>query len=338
MPPMTRSRLLRRLAAASLAVATCGALTVLAPAAHAQEPASAYPSKPIRLLVPFPPGGAADTFARFVADKLSQSWSQGVVVDNRPGGGGIVATQAAAKAPADGYTLLVVTVGHAVNPHLVAKLPYDTEKDLQPVARIATLPSVLVVNPNVPARSVGELLALARSQPGKLTYASSGNATTSHVAGAMLASQGKVNLVHVPYKGSAPAITDLIGGQVDLIIDPLVSSAQHIKAGKLRALAVSTAKRSPLAPELPTMAEAGVPGYDFSAWFLLLSPSGLPAPILKKLNDEVERVMSLPETREKYQAMGAEPGHGTPQELQAFVASEIRRLGEVARASGMKAD
>ncbi len=335
MKPLTRSHLLRRLAAACLAATAFG---TLGPAALAQEPAAAYPSKPIKLLVPFPPGGAADTFARFIADKLSQSWSQGVVVDNRPGGGGIVATQAAAKAPADGYTLLVVTVGHAVNPHLHAKLPYDTEKDLLPVARIATLPSVLVVNPNVPARNVAELLALAKAQPGKLTYASSGNATTSHVAGAMLASQGKLNLVHVPYKGSAPAITDLIGGQVDMIIDPLVSSAQHIKAGKLRALAISTARRSPLAPELPTLAEAGVPGYDFSAWFLLLSQSGVPAPIVKKLNDEVTRVMALPETREKFHAMGAEPGQGTPAELQAFVASEIRRFGEVARASGMKAD
>lgn len=330
-----RSSLLRYITAVTVVAASASAF---APMAHAQESAAAYPSKPIRLLVPFPPGGAADTFARFIGDKLSLAWGQGVIVENRPGGGGIVATQATAKAAPDGYTLLVVTVGHAVNPHLHAKLPYDTEKDLVPVARIATLPSVLVINPNVPARNVGELLALAKTQPGKLTYASSGNASTSHVAGAMLASQGKVNLTHVPYRGSGPAITDLIGGQVDMIVDPLLSSAQHIKSGKLRALAISTAKRSPLAPELPTMAEVGVAGYDFSAWFLMLAPQGVPAAIVKKLNDEVQKVMSSAETRDKFTAMGAEPGTGTPQELQAFVSSEIRRLGEVARASGMKAD
>lgn len=330
-----RSTLMRCFAATTFAMALATAVT---PMAHAQVNANAYPSKPIRILVPFPPGGAADTFARFIGDKLSLAWGQGVIVENRPGGGGIVATQAAAKAAPDGYTLLVVTVGHAVNPHLHSKLPYDTEKDLVPVARIATLPSVLVINPAIPARNVGELLALAKSQPGRLTYASSGNASTSHVAGAMFASQGKVNMTHVPYKGSGPAITDLIGGQVDMIVDPLISSAQHIKSGKLRALAISTAKRSPLAPDLPTMAEAGVPGYDFSAWFLMLAPQGVPAPIVKKLNDEVLKVMSSTETRDKFTSMGAEPGTGTPQELQAFISSEIRRLGEVARASGMKAE
>jgi tripartite-type tricarboxylate transporter receptor subunit TctC len=304
----------------------------------AQEGPTSYPSRPIRILVPFPPGGAADTFARFIGDRLSQTWGQPVLVDNRPGGGGIVATQAAAKSPADGYNLLVVTVGHAVNPHLYAKLPYDTEKELQPVAQLATLPSVLVVHNNVPARNVAELLTLAKAQPGKLTFASSGNATTSHVAGAMLASLAKVNLLHVPYKGSAPAITDLIGGQVDMIIDPLTSSAQHIKAGKLRALAVSTAKRSPLVPDLPTLAEAGVPGYDFSAWFLMLAPSGVPVPIVKKLNDEVQRIMATPETREKFQVLGAEPGHGSPQELQRFLSDEIKRYAAVVKASGMRAE
>lgn len=311
----------------------------LAPAASlAQEPAGSYPSKPIRILVPFPPGGAADTFARFIGERLAQSWSQGVLVENRPGGGGIVATQATAKAPADGYTLLVVTVGHAVNPHLHARLPYDTEKDLQPVAKLASVPSVLVVNSNVPARSVAELVALARSSPGKLTYASSGNATTSHVAGAMLVAGAGAPLLHVPYKGSAPAITDLIAGHVDVLIDPLVSSAQHIKAGKLRALAVTTAKRSSLAPELPTLAESGVPGYDFSSWFLLLSPSGVPAPIVAKLNSEVQRILATAEAREKYKAMGAEPGTGSPQELASFVSAEIRGYAAVVKASGMRAE
>jgi len=335
MTSSSRIRFLSRLAGVSLAL---GALLIATTPSMAQEPAAAYPSKHIRILVPFPPGGAADTFARFIGERLAQSWGQGVVVDNRPGGGGIVATQAAAKAPADGYTLLVVTVGHAVNPHLHAKLPYDTEKDLQPVAKLASVPSVLVVNSELPARSAAELVALAKSKPGKLTYASSGNATTSHVAGAMLAAGADAPLLHVPYKGSAPAITDLIAGHVDLIIDPLVSSAQHIKSGKLRALAVSTAKRTSLAPELPTLAESGVRGYDFSSWFLLLSPSGLPAPIAAKLNVEVERILATPQARDKYKAMGAEPGTGTPQELANFVSAEIRRYADVVKASGMRVE
>lgn len=304
----------------------------------AQESVSAFPSKPIRILVPFPPGGAADIFARFIGDKLTQSWGQPVIVENRPGGGGLVATQATVRAPNDGYNLLVVTVGHAVNPHLYTKIPYDTEKDLRPIARLATLPSVLVVNNSVPVRSVAELVALAKAQPNKLNYASSGNASTSHVAGAMLASLAKIEITHVPYKGSAPAITDIIGGQVDMIIDPLLSSAQQIKAGKLRALAVTTAKRSPLVPDLPTLAESGVAGYDFSAWFMLLAPSGVPDPIVKKINDEVTRIMATPETREKYTSLGAEPGHGTPQELQAFISAEIKRYAAVVKASGMRAD
>jgi tripartite-type tricarboxylate transporter receptor subunit TctC len=306
--------------------------------AFAQEAASAFPSKPIRILVPFPPGGAADTFARFIGERLTQSWGQPVVVENRPGGGGLIATQATVRAPGDGYNLLVVTVGHAVNPHLYPKIPYDTEKDLRPVARLATLPSVLVVNNDVPARSVAELVALAKAQPQKLTYASSGNASTSHVAGAMLASLGKIDIMHVAYKGSAPAITDLIGGHVDMIIDPLLSSAQHIKTGRIRALAVTTAKRSPLVPELPTLAEAGIAGYDFSSWFMMLAPSGVPDPIIKKINDEVTRIMAAPETREKYQALGAEPAFGTPQELQSFIGAEIKRYAAVVKAAGMRVD
>ena len=333
MTPISRAGFVRRI---GLCLAFAAAAAT--PFAAAAEDAAAYPSKPLRLLVPFPPGGAADIFARFIGDRLAQGWKQPVVVENRPGGGGVVATQAAVNAPADGYTLLVVTVGHAVNPHIQSRLPYDTLKDLQPVARIATLPSVLVVNNDLPARSVAELVALAKAQPGKLTYASSGNATTSHVAGAMFASQAGLALLHIPYKGSAPAITDLIGGQVDMMIDPLVSSAQHIQSGKLRALAVSTARRSPLAPDLPTLAEAGVPGYDFSSWFVLLAPAGVPAPIVKKLNGEVARIMALPETREKFTSLGAEPGQGTPAQLQAFLASEVQRYGALAKAAGMRID
>jgi tripartite-type tricarboxylate transporter receptor subunit TctC len=332
------SSTLSRRCAAIAAVGAISFLGLTTSTVSAQEAATAYPSKPIRILVPFPPGGAADIFARFIGDKLTHSWGQPVLVENRPGGGGQVATQATVRAPNDGYNLLVVTVGHAVNPHLYTKIPYDTEKDLRPVARLATLPSVLVVNNAVPVRSVAELVARAKSQPNKLNYASSGNASTSHVAGAMLASLAKIEIMHIPYKGSAPAITDLIGGQVDMIIDPLLSSAQQIKAGKLRALAVTTAKRSALVPDLPTLAEAGISGYDFSSWFILLAPSGVPDPIVKKINDEITRIMATPETLEKYIALGAEPGQGTPQELQAFLSSEIKRYAAVVKAAGMRAD
>jgi tripartite-type tricarboxylate transporter receptor subunit TctC len=318
--------------------AAVAAAAVFAALPVAAEDAAAYPSKPIRIVVPFPPGGTADNFARLVGQKLHDAWGQPVVVENKPGAGGQIATQAVAGSPADGYTLLVVTVGHAVNPALYAKLPYDTEKDLRPVAAIARAPSVLVVNPSVPARSVAELIALAKSRPGKITYASSGNATTSHVAGAMFASMAKIELVHVPYRGSAPAITDLMGGQVDVMIDPIVSSAQHVKAGKLRALAISTPTRSPLAPDLPTLAEAGVPGYDFSAWFLLLAPGDLPAAIARKLNEQVASILTQAEVKEKFAAMGAEPGSGTPAQLADFVSAEIRRFAKVAKEAGMKAE
>lgn len=329
----TRTQFLRSLMAVAV---TASCLVAMPFAANAQD--AAFPSKPVRFLVPFPPGGAADTFARLVGERLAQKWGQPVVVENRPGGGGIVATQLAARAPADGYTMLVVTVGHAVNPSLQAKLPYDTLGDLQAVAKLATVPSVLVVNPELPVKTLGELIALAKSQPGKLTYASSGNASTSHVAGAMFTSLAKVDITHIPYRGSAPAISDLLGGQVNMIIDPISSSAQHIQAGKLRALAVSTATRSALVPDLPTMAEAGLPGYDFSAWFMLLAPKGVSPAIVAKVNQDVIAAMGSVEIKDRYKAMGAEPGAGKPKELDAFLTAEVKRLSEVVKASGMKVE
>jgi tripartite-type tricarboxylate transporter receptor subunit TctC len=320
-------------------LAWCLGFSLLAsPAAQAQDSYPSYPSKPIKIVVPFPPGGAADNFARLIGQKLGEAWGQAVIIDNKPGAGGQIATQAVATAPADGHTLLVVTVGHAVNPSLVAKLPYDTEKDLLPVAKLATVPSVLVVNTAVPAQNLKELLGLAKAQPDKLAYASSGNATTSHVSAALLASMAGLRMLHVPYKGSAPALTDLISGQVQLMIDPLVSSAQHVKAGKLRALAISSATRSSLAPDLPTMAEAGVPGYAFAAWFLLLAPAGTPAPVVVKLNEQVARSLTAADLQARYTAMGAEAGQGTPAELQAFLDAEIRHYARLVKDTGMKAE
>jgi tripartite-type tricarboxylate transporter receptor subunit TctC len=320
----------------TLAAAGLLALTLLPGAAAAQD--APWPSKPVRIVVPFPPGGAADTFARLIAEYAGKSIGQPVLAENKPGAGGQIATDFVAKAAPDGHTFLIVTVGHAVNPSLYPKLPYDTLGDLVPVARVADLPSVLVVNPEVPAKTVQELVALMKGKPDGLTYASSGNATTSHVAAAMLTAQAGVKAIHVPYKGSAPAVTDLIGGQVQWMIDPILSSQQHVKTGKLRAIAVSTAKRSTLAPGLPTIAESGVPGYDFSAWFVLLAPAKTPPAVIEKMHTEVQRILALPEVKERFAQLGAEPGAGSTAQVGAFLSAEVKRYAAVVKDANMKAD
>jgi tripartite-type tricarboxylate transporter receptor subunit TctC len=297
-----------------------------------------YPDRSVKFIVPFPPGGAADVFARLVAQKLTEKWKQTVLVENKPGAGGRIATQFVGTAPADGYTFLVVTVGHAVNPSLYKNLPYNTEKDFKTVAMLADLPSMLVVNTELPVTNIKELVALAKAQPGKLTYASSGNATTSHVAAAMLASAENLDLVHVPYKGSAPAITDMISGRVNIMIDPIATALPHVKSGKLKALAISTPKRSPLVPELPTIAESGVPGYDFSAWFLLLAPSGVPDTLIGKVNADILDAMKDPELTKTYATRGAQAGVGTPSELSKFLTNEIKRFDILVKKTGMKAE
>lgn len=325
----------RRAVSRALVTAAACALVVPIGQVAAQD---AWPSKPVRIVVPFPPGGAADTFARLIAEHAGKSLGQPFVAENRPGAGGQIATDHVAKTAPDGHTLLVVTVGHAVNPSLYPKLPYDTLVDLAPIARIADLPSVLVVHPDVPARSVPELVALMRAKPDSLAYASSGNATTSHVAGAMLVAQAGVKALHVPYKGSAPAITDLIGGQVQWMIDPVLSSAQHVKAGRLRALAVSTQGRSALVPDLPTIAESGLSGYDFAAWFVLLAPAKTPPSIVDRMHREVQRILALAEVKERFTQLGAEPGTGSPAQVGAFLAAQTKRFQTVVRDAGMTAD
>ena len=331
---------LRRSVSAVIAIlGICGAWQASAQSASPSPSGEAsWPVRPVRFLVPFPAGGAADVFARSTGQPLAERWKQPVVVENRPGAGGRIATQAAVAAAPDGYTMLVVTVGHAVNPALYPSLPYDTLRDLQPVAMLASVPSMLVVNPGVPARTVAELVALARAQPGRISYASSGNATTSHVAGAMLAAAAGVEMLHVPYKGSAPALTDLMSGQVNFMIDPIATAEPHMRSGKLVGLAVSSATRSPLAPDLPTMAESGAPGYDFSAWFLLLAPAGVPVALVERVNRDVAMIMRDEAFARGYAARGAQPGSGTPDELRVFLEREVKRYAQLVAATGMKPD
>ncbi|MFC7207914.1 Bug family tripartite tricarboxylate transporter substrate binding protein [Comamonas endophytica] len=311
-------------------------------ALHAAVPslaASEFPSQPVKITVPFPPGGSADVFARIVGDGLSRKWGQAVVIENKPGAGGVVATGAVVRMPADGHHLMVVTVGHAINPHLYAKLPYDTTKDLTAIAKLATMPSLLVVNPRrVPVQSVQELVAKAREASGQQTYASSGNASTSHVAAALFNTTAGIETTHIPYKGSAPAMTDLLSGHVDWMIDPLATALPHVKAGKLNALAITTRERSPLAPDIPTMQEAGVKGYDFSSWFLMLGPQGIPAPVVKRINEDVAAVLKEEAVQRRFAELGAEAGSGTPQAINAFLGQEIQRYGALVKQAGMKVE
>ncbi|HTO49254.1 MAG TPA: tripartite tricarboxylate transporter substrate binding protein [Burkholderiales bacterium] len=298
-----------------------------------------YPDHPPKILVPFPPGGAADTFARLAADRLGAAWGKQMIVENRPGAGGIIATEATAKAPPDGYTFLIVTVGHAVNPSLYAKLPYDTLGDFAPVAMVANVPNVLVVHPSVPVNSVQELIALAKKSPGSLKYASSGNATTSHMAAALLSNLAGIEMLHVPYKGAAPAVQDLVAGRVDLMLDPTVSSGAFVKQGRLRALAVTTAKRTPILPELPTIAEAGVPGYEFSAWFLLLAPAKTPAEPIAKVNGDLAKLASDAGYKERLAALGAEPAAPlSSAQVGEFIAAEMKRWAKVVKDANIKVE
>ncbi|HEY1325741.1 MAG TPA: tripartite tricarboxylate transporter substrate binding protein [Casimicrobiaceae bacterium] len=293
---------------------------------------AAYPDRPIHLIVPFAPGGGNDTIARLVGDGLAKELGQPVVVDNRPGAGGIVGAEAAARAPADGYTLFLGGVGsHAINPNLHANLPYDPIKDFAPISLVASAPLILVVHPSVPAHSVRELIALAKAQPGKLNYASNGNGSSSHLAAVVFASMTGVDMVHVPYKGLAPALTDLLSGQVQLMFSSVVAILPHVKAGKLRALAVSSRERLSLLPDLPTIAEAGVPGYQSSSWYGILAPAGTPPDVVAKLNAALVKVVGAPEVRSALAKEGADPAGNSAEAFGAFIAAEKQRLGELIR-------
>ncbi len=302
--------------------------------------ADAYPSKPIRLVVPYPPGGPLDIMARAIGQKFAETWNQPVVVDNRAGAGGNIGADLVAKSPADGYTLLMGAVAtHAINPVLYSKIPYDPIKDFAPVALVAQVPNILVVNPAVPAKSVRELIELARAKPGSLNFASGSTGSTGHLAGELFNTMAGVKMVHIPYKGSAPATTDLLAGQVQLMFDNLASALPNVRAGKLRALAVTTLARSPAVPDLPTVAEAGLPGFDLTTWFGLMVPAGTPAEIVSKLNAETVRALAAKDMRERLEKMGTEPPpNNTPEHFAAFIRNEAAKYAKVVKASGAKVE
>jgi tripartite-type tricarboxylate transporter receptor subunit TctC len=304
-----------------------------------QVMAQSYPAKPVKTIVPFPAGGTTDILGRIVAQKLSERLGQQFIIDNRGGAGGNIGADIVAKSAPDGYTLLVGTVGtNAINASLYAKMPYDTAKDFVPIGLIAAVPNVLVVHPAVPARSVKELIDLLKSKPGEINFASSGNGTSIHLSGELFKTMAGVNMNHIPYKGSAPALTDLIGGQVQLMFDNLPSSMPHIKAGRLRALAVTSLKRSAALPDVPTIAEAALPGFDASSWFALFAPAGTPKEIVAKLNSELNAILQLPDVREKFAAQGAEPTEFNPEQFAAFTHAELTKWARVVKESGAKVD
>jgi tripartite-type tricarboxylate transporter receptor subunit TctC len=308
-----------------------GALaTALTGAAAAQD----YPVKPIRIIV----GPGPDVLARIVGQKLTDAWGQQVLVDQRPGAGGIIAADSVAKSPADGYTLLLSTGTYTTIPSLYSKVPYDFVRDFAPVTLLAQLPFLLVAHPSVPAKNVQELVQLARARPGQLNYASSGNGTTAHLAGEMLKSMAKINIVHVPYKGTGPGVIDLVAGQVHIMFAIIQSSLPHAQAGKLRALAVSGSKRSSSAPAVPTISESGVPGYEFISWNGVHVPAATPRPVTGKLNTELLRIITLPDVKERMLGLGMDVAGGTPEEFGALVKSDIAKWAKVIRDAGIKAE
>ena len=312
-------------------------LLALACGAGAQP---AYPSKPIHFIVPYPPGSGTDIVARLLGQKLSESWGQPVLVENRPSAGAIVGIDAIAKAAPDGYTIGIADTGPlALNPALYTKLPYDPVRDLAPVTLIATLPFILVVNPAFPATSVPELLALARSRPGQINYASIGNGSAVHLATELLKTQAGIHMLHIPYRGSAGALNSVVSGDTSLMFVNLLSSRELVKAGKLRAIATASGKRLAAEPSLPTVAEAGVPGYEFQAWFGVVAPAGTPRPIIDKLNQELRRLIAIPEVRDRLTTQGGfELAGGTPEAFSALIRSEIGRWGKLVKQTGARVD
>ncbi|MGZ5115641.1 MAG: Bug family tripartite tricarboxylate transporter substrate binding protein [Burkholderiales bacterium] len=316
--------------------AAVGVTCVLgAPSAYAQT----YPTKPVRLICPFPPGGTTDVVARIVAQGLSEAWGQQVIVDNRPGAGALIGTEMAAKSPADGYTVLLGSITtHAVNPALHKKLGFDVINDFAPVTLVVSSPQLLAVHPSVAAKSVKELIALAKAKPGQLNYASAGAGSSPHLTFELFKSMAGVDLNHVPYKGTGPAITELVGGQVQAMITGVVALMPHVKSGKLRALAVTSKTRVAALPDVPSMMESGVANFDVSSWFGVFLPAGTSKAIVMKMNDQIRKIVDTPEVRKRLIDLGADPQTNTPEQFAAYVRSEKARWGKVVQDTGARVD
>jgi tripartite-type tricarboxylate transporter receptor subunit TctC len=313
-------------------------MTVTLYAATASAADTAYPERPVRVIVTFPAGGGTDIVARMVFQKVAERSGATFVIDNRGGAGGTIGTDLAAKSPADGYTLVVVSGSHTINPSLYQKLPYDTVRDFAPVTLLVTGPGLLVVHPSLPAGTVRQLITLAKERPGQMLYASAGNGTPPHLAAELFKHMTGTNIVHIPYKGNAQAMTDLIAGQVSLSFPTIPSALPHVQAGKLRALGVTSARRSSVLPEVPAIAEAGVPGYEGSAWYGVLAPAGTPQGIIGRMQNELHNTLRLPELRDKLIAQGLEPVANTSAEFAAIIALEITKWSKVVAASGAKVE
>jgi tripartite-type tricarboxylate transporter receptor subunit TctC len=323
---------------ASLAVALAGALAVLLSVADSVR-AQTYPVRPVRMIVAFPPAGATDILARVVAQKLSEPFRQQVVVDNRPGAGGTIGSRLVADAPPDGYTILVSTVStHAIGPSLYAKRPYDALKDFTSITEIATSPTVLMVASNVPASSVKELIALAKAKPGTLNFGSSGVGTQFHLSGELLKLLAGINMVHIPYKGTALVYPDMFSGQISMLFDVPIVALPYIKAGRIKALGVSGKRRAAVLPDVPTIAEAGVPGYDADLWFGMWAPPRLSRDLTQRLYAETAKLLQVPDTKQRLADLGAEPVASTPDAFRSFLSDEIVKWEKVVKASGARAD
>jgi tripartite-type tricarboxylate transporter receptor subunit TctC len=318
-------------------VALVAALAALTAAAQGAPPATNYPIKPIRLVITYPPGGNTDLVGRAIAQKLTEKWGQQVIVDNRGGAGGVLGTVIAKQAAADGYTLLLGTsAGMVLNPLLMRKIPYDPHQDFAPVSLVIVNPQLLVVHPGLAARNIKEFIALAKAKPGQLNFGSSGVGTPNHLGGEMLNAMAGINIVHVPYKGGAASITDLIAGQVQLVISSAPSVVPHVRNGRLRALAIGSAKRSPALPEVPTVAESGVPGYEYTTWYGIFVPARTPAAIVVTLNAEIVRMLADPQMSQRFQSQGGDPASSTPAQLTAYMKEETARWKRVIKTANIK--
>jgi tripartite-type tricarboxylate transporter receptor subunit TctC len=322
------ARWITLLAATVSLLAACGI-------ARAQD---AFPSRPVHVLVPFPPGGAVDIVARTLGDELSSRWGRAVVVENRPGAGGVVASEAAAKAAPDGYTLIIVATGHALNPHLYAKLPYDSFSDFTPLSLIGTSPNMLLVRADSPFKTLTDLIAAARERPGQLSYGHAGNGTSPHLAGELLKYMAKIDITPIPYKGGAPALTDLIGGHIPMTFNNIPESIAQIMAGTVRPLGVTTAMRSPVLPDVPTIAESGLPDFDTGVWWGLLGPGGLPRDLTAKLAKDCADAVNAPAVKARLLALGATPVGSSPAEFAALIRADYEKWGPVIKAAGIRGE